>query len=115
GDFGLLGINYIVPLDEQQRWNFNGTLATAVVNYLPGLEQAGNWHTGVGVGILYKTKTLKVMLGYAYGVDAIRTDGRGAHSVGLLMQVDWAQAYDALFNPESPSHLRGFQRVLGLF
>ncbi len=114
-DFGLLGLNYIVPLDEKQRWNFNGTLTTAVVSYLPGLEQPGNWHTGVGVGILYKTRSLKVMVGYAYGVDAIRSEGRGAHSIGLLMQVDWAQAYNALFNPESPNLWRGWQSIFGAF
>ena len=114
-DFGLLGLNYIVPLDEKQRWNFNGTLTTAVVNYLDGLEQPGKSHTGVGVGILYKTQSLKVMVGYAYGVDAIRSDGRGAHSIGVLMQVDWAQAYETLFNPESPGRWRGLQRVLGMF
>jgi hypothetical protein len=113
-DFGLLGLNYIVPLDEKQRWNFNGTLTSAVVNYLKGLEQPGNWHTGVGVGILYKTESLKIMLGYAYGVDAIRTDGRGAHSIGLLMQVDWAQASE-MFNYESPNRWRGLQRVFGVF
>jgi hypothetical protein len=114
-DFGLLGLNYIVPLDEQQRWNFNGTLTTAGVNYLEGLEQSGVWHSGVGAGILYKTQSLKVMLGYAYGVDAIRSHGRGAHSIGLLMQLDWAQAFEAIFDPQSPSRWRGFQKVLGLF
>jgi hypothetical protein len=113
--FCLFGANYIVPIDEKQRWNFNGTLTTAVVDYLKGLEQAGNWHTGVGVGILYKSQYFKVMLGYAYGVDAIRSDGRGAHSIGILMQMDWAQTREALFNPEDPNRLRGFQRILGLF
>jgi hypothetical protein len=113
--FGLFGVNYIVPLDEKQRWNFNGTLTTAVVQYLEGLEQAGNSHTGIGVGILYKSRSFKAMLGYAYGVDAIRSGGRGAHSIGLLMQMDWAQARDALFNPEEPNRWRGLQRVLGVF
>jgi hypothetical protein len=55
------------------------------------------------------------MVGYAYGVDAIRSEGRGAHSIGLLMQVDWAQAWDALFNPESPNRWRGWQRIMGVF
>jgi hypothetical protein len=114
-NFGLLGLNYIVPLDKNQRWNFNGTLTTAVVDYLQGLEQPGNWHSGVGVGILYKTRTLKVMVGYAYGVDAIRGNDRGAHSIGILMQLDWAQAYDALFNPESPNRWRGWQSIFGAF
>ena len=114
-EFGLFGINYIVPIDEKQKWNFNGTLATAVVDYLPGLGQPGNWHTGVGAGVLYKSKAVKVMAGYAFGVDALRTGGRGAHSLGILMQVDWAQARNQLFNPEDPNRWRGFQRVLGVF
>ena len=114
-DFGLLGVNYIVPLDEKQRWNLNGTFTTAVVDYLPGLEQPGKWHAGVGAGILYKTKALKVMVGYAYGVNAIRSDGRGAHSIGLLMQVDWAKAYDAVFNADSPNRWRGLQKIFGRF
>jgi hypothetical protein len=113
-DFALLGLNYIMPLDEKQKWNINGTLTTAGVNYLEGLEQPGNWHTGVGVGILYKTQSLKVMLGYGYGVDAIRSHGRGAHSIGILMQLDWAQAFDAIFSPDSPNRWRGFQKILGL-
>ena len=113
--FGLFGVNYIIPLDEKQRWNFNGTLTTAVVEYLPGLEQPGNWHTGIGAGVLYKSRSFKVMVGYAYGVDAIRSEGRGAHSIGVLMQVDWAQTRDLLFNPESPNRWRGWQRILGVF
>jgi len=85
------------------------------VEYLPGLEQPGNWHTGIGAGVLYKSRSFKVMVGYAYGVDAIRSEGRGAHSIGVLMQVDWAQTRDLLFNPESPNRWRGWQRILGVF
>ena len=55
------------------------------------------------------------MLGYAYGVDAIRSDGRGAHSIGILMQVDWAQAYEDIFTAETTSRWRGVQKVLGFF
>jgi hypothetical protein len=55
------------------------------------------------------------MAGYAYGVDAIRSGERGAHSIGLLLQVDWIQAKGDLFNPTSPNLWRGFQRVFGLF
>lgn len=113
--FGLFGLNYIVPLDDQQRWNFNGTLTTAVVDYLQGLQQPGNWHSGVGAGVLYKVKSVQIMVGYAYGVDAIRSGGRGAHSIGILMQVDWSQARAELFNPESPNRWRGWQRVFGVF
>ena len=43
------------------------------------------------------------MLGYGYGVDAIRSHGRGAQSVGLLLQFDLGQAREALLNPDSPA------------
>jgi hypothetical protein len=47
------------------------------VDYLPGLAQPGKWHTGVGAGLLYKTPSFKLMVGYAYGVDAIRFESLG--------------------------------------
>jgi hypothetical protein len=113
--FALFGINYTLPIDQKQRWNFNGTFTSAVVNYLPGLEQPGNWHSGVGAGILYKSKALKIMVGYAYGINALRDGERGAHSIGVLMQMDWAEARGELLDPENPNRWRGFQKVLGVF
>lgn len=113
--FVLFGANYLVPLDKRQRWNINVMGATAAVDYLHGLEQPGHWHSGVGAGILYKTPSWKIMVGYAYGVDAIRSDGEGAHSVGLLMQLDLGKAREEIFNPGEPSRWQGLQRVFGLF
>ena len=113
-DFVLFGGNYMLPLDRKQRWNLNATATAAVVHYLEGLQQPGSWHTGLGAGILYKTPSWKVMVGYGYGVDAIRSGGRGAHSIGLLMQLDWGQAKEALFNPGEPNRWRGLQRIMGL-
>jgi hypothetical protein len=113
--FAHLGGNYIVPLDARQRWNVNVTAAGAVVQYLNGLQQPGDWHAGVGGGIMYRTASFKMMVGYAYGIEAIRSDGRGANSIGVLMQLDWGQAKTQLFNPAEPSRWRGLERVLGLF
>lgn len=114
--FVLLGGNYIIPLDKRQRWNVNINAATAGVSYLHGLEQPGDWLSGVGGGLLYKTSSLKVMVGYAYGIDAIRTGGRGAHSVGILLQFDLGHAKQNLLNPEEPSRWRGWGRMFnGIF
>jgi hypothetical protein len=114
--FVLLGGNYFVPLDRKGRWNVNVMAATAVVDYLPGLEQPGNSHTGVGAGLLYKTPALKLMVGYAYGVNAIRNDSRGAHSVGILLQIDLKHAKEAMLNQEeTPGIWRGFQRIFSGF
>jgi hypothetical protein len=113
--FVLMGGNYLIPLDSKQRWNFNATAGTAVVDYLPGTEQPGNWHTGLGGGILYKSPSWKIMVGYGYGVDAMRSHGRGAQSIGLLLQLDLGQAREALLNPEQPSRWRGFQQMFDIF
>lgn len=117
-DFALLGINYSLPLDRADRWAINALVTTAGVNYISGLEQPGNWHSGVGGGIRFRSKSdaWQVVLGYAYGVDAIRKGGRGAHSVGILVQFDLERANVSLFEPgENPIRSRGLQHILGNF
>lgn len=113
--FVLLRGNYIVPLDHRQRWNLSATAGTALVDYLSGLEQPGNWHSGVGAGILYVSPSWKIMFAYGYGVDAMRSHGRGAHSVGVLVQFDLARARESQFKPEAPYRWRGFQQLLDIF
>jgi hypothetical protein len=114
-DFVLVGANYILPLDKNQHWNLTATAITAFVDYLAGLEQPGHQHTGVGGGLFYTSPNWRVMIGYGYGVDAIRSSGRGAQSIGLLLQLDLDHAKEAFYKPEPASRWRGFQRILGVF
>jgi hypothetical protein len=113
--FVLVGANYIIPLDAHERWNITATAATALVDYLPGLEQPGQWNSGVGAGVFYTSRTWRVMVDYGYGIDAIRSGGRGAHSIGLLLQLDLEPAREAYFKSEPPGRWRGFERILGVF
>ena len=113
--FVLLGGNYIIPLDKKDRWNLNINAATAGVDYLAGLQQPGDWLSGVGAGILYQTSSMKIMAGYAYGIDAIRSSGRGAHSVGILMQFDLGHAKQSLLYPGELSRWRGWGRMFNGF
>jgi len=113
--FVLVSANYLLPLEHSRHWFLNLNAATAVVDYLPGLAQPGNSLTGVGAGILFSSKSWKILVGYAYGVDAIRSHGRGANSVGVLLQFDWGKAKSQQFDPTTPNLWRGFQRVFGLF
>jgi hypothetical protein len=113
--FVLGGGNYVMPLDAKQRWNLSATASTAVVDYLPGTGQPGSWNTGLGGGILYKSSTWKIMLGYGYGVNAIRSNGRGAQSVGILLQFDLGKARENLLNPEDPDRWRGLQQFIDIF
>jgi hypothetical protein len=113
--FILFGGNYNIPLDKKDRWNFNINAATAGVDYLAGLQQPGDWLSGVGAGILYQTSSMKIMAGYAYGIDAIRSGGRGAHSVGILMQFDLGHAKQSLLYPGELNRWRGWGRMFNGF
>ena len=111
--FVLFGGNYIIPLDKKRHWNITVNAATAGVDYAPGLSQPGDWLSGVGGGLLYETSSLKVMAGYAYGIDAIRDGGRGGNSIGLLLQFDLGNAKHKgkILNPDDPSRWRGWGRI----
>jgi hypothetical protein len=114
--FVLLGGQYFWPLDDAAKWNLNGFAATALVDYLPGMGQPGNSHSGLGGGISYQSprNTWHIIAGYAYGVDAIREGGRGAHSIGLLCQFDLEtrqRARGAPQVPESPYKSLGLFRI----
>ncbi len=99
----------------KQRWNLDLNASSAVVDYLPGEGQPGNWLSGVGGGILYRSPSdrLKIMVTYAYGIDAIRSNGRGAQSIGILMQLDLGRSRSRTFNAPQPQHWRGWQWFFG--
>jgi len=113
--FALLNANYLLPLDPKKCWSLDVNAASALVDYLPGESQPGNWLNGVGGGILYRSpsRRVKVILNYAYGVDAIRSHGRGANSISLLLQLDLGGARGAAFNPAHPGLWRGWQWLFG--
>ena len=111
--FVLLDANYLLPLDRKKRWNIDLNAASAFVDYLPGESQPGNWLNGVGGGILYHSRSdrWKIMLDYGYGIDAIRSHGRGANNIGLLVQFDLGPKHSQNFNSTQPSQWRGWQRI----
>jgi hypothetical protein len=90
---------------QKKRWNLDVNASSAVVDYLPGESQPGNWLNGVGGGILYHSPSdrWKIMLTYAYGIDAIRSDGRGANSIGMLLQWIWEKRTARNSIPRSPN------------
>ncbi len=113
--FVLFNASYLVPIDRSQRWYLDANVSSAFVDYLTGEEQPGNCLSGVGGGIMYCTKDnrFKIVLDYAYGIDAIRTDGRGANSIGILMQWDLGKTYSEKLNAPEPNHWRGWQWLFG--
>jgi hypothetical protein len=100
--FALFSANYLLPLDGHQRWNLQAGASTAIVSYLPGLDQPGDWNNGLGAGLLYRTDSVKFMLGYGYGVNAIRSHGRGANSIGFWMEFDLKHARETLSHSGQP-------------
>ncbi len=88
--FALFSGYYLIPIGPKKDWNVTLFAATAAVDYLAGMEQPGDWHSGVGASLGYRphNKIWQVSLGYAYGIDAIRKNDRGAQSIGLLVQYD---------------------------
>ncbi len=116
--FVLFGAQYALPLDANKNWALNFVATTAGVEYLPKLEQPGRWHSGVGGGISYRSpkEAWQFLIAYAYGIDAIRDQGRGAHSIGFLLQFDLDRAQRSLFDPaEQPMRSRGLERIFRIF
>ena len=113
--FVLLNASYLIPLDKNQRWNLDVNVSSAFVDYLPGEAQPGNWLNGVGGGILYRSPSdrFKIMLTCGYGVDTIRSGGRGSESIGLLMQWYLEKTHGEKFNPAQPNRWRGWQWLFG--
>ncbi len=112
--FALINASYLLPIAPSQRWNlvFNG--ATAGIKYLSGTEQPGDWVSGVGAGILYRSPSdrIKCAVAYAYGIDAFRSSGRGANSISVLFQFDLDRPAGG-FNPTQPGRWRGWNWLLG--
>ena len=113
--FVLLNVNYLLKLAREKRWNIDINASSALVDYLPGESQPGNWLNGVGGGIMYHSPSdrWKIMLDYGYGIDAIRSHGRGANTVGLLLQIDLGTLHSKTFNSAQPSNWRGWGRIFG--
>ena len=114
-NFALINISYILPVTHNQRWNLEFNGATADIDYLAGTSQPGNWVSGVGAGVLYRSPSDKyrVAVAYAYGIDAIRSSGRGANSITLLLQIDLGKVDSHWFKPTPLGHWRGWNWLMG--
>lgn len=116
--FVLINGNYAFPLDPAKRWSLTAMASTALAQYLPGLEQPGHWNSGVGAGVGYHSTSdaWRIVLDCGYGIDAIRSHGRGAESIGLLFQIDLARTKAQRDNaPANNRVLRGLEGIFRSF
>ncbi len=96
-DFGLLYGLYAIPLGASKSWSVFAGAATAVVDYLDGTEQSGNWNSGVTGGLSWKSnnRRLQAVVASGYGIDAIRSDGRGGYSAAFMLQYNFGRLTSA--------------------
>ena len=112
--FALFNANYSIPLDPAKRFALTAVGSTAVMEYLPGLEQPGHWNSGVGGGLSYRSSSgaWEVLLDGGYGINAIRTHGRGSETIGILVQINLERTKSQYVVPGEDS---GILRGLGNF
>ncbi len=81
---------YTIPLNAENTWNITPMGAVAAVDYLPGMQQSDAFNSGVGLAFGYKAPSgaWQAMLNYGYGFEAIRSNGRGAQTIGILFELN---------------------------
>jgi len=115
--FVLINGQYSFPITPERNWRITTFGGIGAVDYLEGLEQPGDWHSGLGAGVSYISPSGAWMASLIYGhaFDAIRSDGRGANQVGLLFQYDFdakARGKSRFFMPGvSPYRSRGGEEL----
>lgn len=120
--FAVAHLWYSAPLVG--RWELLAQAGSAHITFFPGLEQPGNWHTGAGGGLAWTSPSgaWQFITTYAYGINAVRGNGRGDHNIGFIVQYDFdagkpqtepdREAARDLIRRINPASWRGFQRFL---
>lgn len=114
-NFALFNGIYSIPIDPGGHWEVMGFASTAIVGHLRGLDQGGDWHSGIGGALVFRpgAKAWQIVLGYGYGIDAQRGNQRGANNIGILMQYDFERGGSLLPHGINPTKWRGIDRLFG--
>lgn len=106
-NFVNLTARYTIPLDAAKMWSIGPVASLAEVDYVSGQEQPGNFNSGVGVGLGFRSRsgTWRVLGSYGYGFEAIRDGGRGGQSVAVMMEIN--------LEAKNPGHPTEFDHVTG--
>lgn len=89
-EFVNLTAQYSVPIDPSKQFRLTGIGSLAEVDYLPTLSQKEHLHSGAGLGLEYRSRSgvWSLLVGYGYGFNATRSDGRSGQNIGVLCQID---------------------------
>jgi hypothetical protein len=100
---------YTFPLNADKTWKVVPMGAAAVVDYLPGTGQPGAFNSGAGLAVGYQPLSRKwqLMGNFGYGFEAVRSNGRGAESVGILLEID--------LHARRPGQATELDRAIGFF
>ncbi|MBI4424518.1 MAG: hypothetical protein HY554_12360 [Elusimicrobia bacterium] len=104
--FAWTELRLLQPVDRDRRLGVGVWGAMSTADYLPGFEQAGSLNSGVGGWGQYERPSgrWRVAVQYGYGVQAVRKAERGAHSVGMTVQIRLgAPQWPLPFDPRAPS------------
>jgi len=95
--FVCVTAQYSFPLDPARQWSLKPIGSVAEMDYLPGLGQPGNFNSGAGLGLGYRSRTgmWQVLATYGYGFEAVRSSGRGGQSVGIFCQINLEARHSA--------------------
>lgn len=98
----LLRAEYAVPVTPDGRWLLAPYGSAALVEYLAGFEQSGDWHVGAGLAAVFRTRSRRweASVTGSYGFNAIRDgDERGGVAVGAAMQYNFNRRGEGAFSP----------------
>jgi hypothetical protein len=109
-NFACFNAQYTLPLDAAKQWSVNPIGSIATVDYAPGMAQSGHFNSGAGIGLGYRSRSgvWQVLASYGYGFEAMRSDGRGGQSIGILLQIDLEARHAG--RPSKLDDIRGFLR-----
>lgn len=112
--YGYFSVAYQVPIDSANRWQWKIFGASAVLDYVPGLELDDKFISGVGTGIGYNAPSgsWQAMVLYGYGIQAARPEDFAGHSLGFLLQFDLERRRHPGTQPSvNPYSSRGLLRL----
>lgn len=114
--FVLFSGTYMVVIPPTESWALTFNCAVAGIDYLPALEFDRDWISGLGGGVMYRSRsgTWQIGAAYGHGFQGKRSTGRGSNAVSVLVQADLEKTSRELrkvWRNVGPPVLQGLQGI----